>query len=358
MQMSTHHNAPWLSVIIPIYNAAKYLKKTLESIMAQPIPDFEVIMVDDGSTDNSSAIANRFAENDERIRVFRIDNSGPLYARCYGARLARGKYFTFCDADDYYAKNAFYELKKLCTSKVYDCIQFGYYKKFNHFIIKKKNARGLTSKHDEFKYRDYPILLCSFYSPSKLNHTVWNKIYHRRLLNNLPTLKERVFWGDDLILNLHLLKDCRFVLYVDEPLYIYREMSGGTTRFNINTMRDLDIIKQFQLYFFSQWDGKDREKVLEILYSEIAGWFYSYIKDCLSNISIDETCEIIEDSLKLSTFIRAREYYQDHQHNTLHVELLKAADPTLYIEHAKKDVGSETLKSKILKCIKWIVRRI
>lgn len=326
--------------------------------MTQSIQDFEVILVDDGSTDNSSVIANRFAENDERIRVFRIDNSGPLYARCYGARLARGEYFTFCDADDYYVKNAFYELKKMCLREVYDCIQFGYYKKFNHIIIKKKNARGLVSNHDEFKYRDYPILLCSFYSPSKLNHTVWNKIYHRRLLNNLPTLKERVFWGDDLILNLHLLKDCRFVLYVDKPLYIYREMSGGTTRFNINTMWDLNIIKQFQLHFFSQWDGKDYGKVLEILYSEIAGWFYSYIKECISNISDDETRRIIEDSLKLSTFIRAREYYQLHQDNSIQVKLLRVADPMLYIEHAKKDIRSETCKSKLLKCIKWIVRHI
>lgn len=90
-----------VSVIIPIYNAEMYLSKCIESILAQSMPDFELLLVDDGSTDGSGALCDRYAEQDERIRVFHRTNGGVSRARNCGLDEAQGDYIVFIDADDW-----------------------------------------------------------------------------------------------------------------------------------------------------------------------------------------------------------------------------------------------------------------
>ena len=92
--------SPIFSIILPVFNAAQTLERTLESLQGQMLRDFELILVDDGSTDGSSQIAERFAATDARIRVFRKANGGVASARNEALRHVRGRYVTFCDADD------------------------------------------------------------------------------------------------------------------------------------------------------------------------------------------------------------------------------------------------------------------
>ncbi len=88
------------SVIVPVYNAEKYLRECLDSILAQTYHDFELILADDGSTDRSPAICGEYAERDGRVRVIRQSNSGVVKARQIGVEAARGEYLVFVDADD------------------------------------------------------------------------------------------------------------------------------------------------------------------------------------------------------------------------------------------------------------------
>ena len=97
-------NYPAISLIIPIYNVANYLTRTLESVKNQTFKDFEVICVNDGSSDNSAVIAKSFADTDERFRLINQENTGLSGARNTGLKNSRGEYIMFLDGDDYYHK--------------------------------------------------------------------------------------------------------------------------------------------------------------------------------------------------------------------------------------------------------------
>ena len=90
-----------VSIIMPIYNASRYLEPAIDSILAQTLPEIEVICVDDGSTDKSLEILKEYQKNDDRIRIVTQTNAGPAHARNNGIRRARGKYIAFLDADDF-----------------------------------------------------------------------------------------------------------------------------------------------------------------------------------------------------------------------------------------------------------------
>lgn len=91
---------PIISVIVPVYNVEKYLLQCVDAILAQTFTDFELILVDDGSTDNSSVLCNAYAEKDKRVRVLHKENGGQAEARNLGIDIARGQYLTFIDSDD------------------------------------------------------------------------------------------------------------------------------------------------------------------------------------------------------------------------------------------------------------------
>ena len=105
---------PLISIIVPVYNVEKYLKKCLDSILSQTYKNFEVIIVNDGSPDNSQKIIDEYKKKDKRIIVLEKENGGLSSARNYGIEHANGKYISFVDADDY--------IEKDYVEKLYDCI--------------------------------------------------------------------------------------------------------------------------------------------------------------------------------------------------------------------------------------------
>ena len=95
-----------ISFIVPVYNAADYISECVESILRQTVPDFEVLIVDDGSFDGSELICDEFAEKDQRVRVIHTENCGVSHARNTGIENATGEYICFFDSDDYIALDA------------------------------------------------------------------------------------------------------------------------------------------------------------------------------------------------------------------------------------------------------------
>ena len=114
-------NNPSVSVIVPVYNAAAYLQKCLDSILAQSFRDFELILVDDGSTDGSGAIADRCAGRDGRVRVFHKTNAGVSQTRNYGLSHADGEFVTFIDSDDFLSEDFLAKLLELMTPETDFC---------------------------------------------------------------------------------------------------------------------------------------------------------------------------------------------------------------------------------------------
>lgn len=115
-------NSPRFSIVVPIYNVEKYLKECLDSVVGQTFPDFECIMVNDGSTDNSEKIAKQYADGDCRFSVYTQENQGLSGARNTGIRYAKGEYIVFLDSDDFIKLNALEELSKIVKKERSDVI--------------------------------------------------------------------------------------------------------------------------------------------------------------------------------------------------------------------------------------------
>ena len=96
-----------LSVIVPVYNTARYLEQCVDSILSQTFADIELILVDDGSTDKSGEICDKYICRDNRVRVYHNENKGPLVSRKLGVEQACGEYVTFVDADDFIAEKSY-----------------------------------------------------------------------------------------------------------------------------------------------------------------------------------------------------------------------------------------------------------
>ena len=128
-----------ISVIVPVYNVEKYLSKCLNSIIEQQYPDIEVIVVDDGSTDNSSEIIKEYVHRDDKIKYYKKENGGLSDARNYGVKKATGDYICFIDSDDYIDKKLF-ERIKCYIDKDYDVIKYK--------IVTVNEDGSSTEKHD------------------------------------------------------------------------------------------------------------------------------------------------------------------------------------------------------------------
>lgn len=214
-------------------------------------------------------------------------------------------------------------------------------------------------QREEFLKRDYLLLLCSFWDTSRLTLNVWNKIYRCTLFQNLPAsgTLERVFWGDDLILNILLLKNCRSALFIPDTLYVYRQFSGGTSRFSTTEMRDLDTIKRYQLKYLEAYESEEKERIRSVLYSEMAGWFSIYVRESLNKQGREATKRMIEETLEYNTFRQARTYYQQHTQNWEAAKMLREGDCQAYLEKAEAKKKTK-VSEKIREILKEIYYRI
>lgn len=353
---------PFFSIVIPIYNAEKYLKNCIKSILCQSFEDFELILVDDGSTDSSSEICKKFESKDSRIKFFRKPNGGCLQTRIYGVEKSSGKYILFCDADDYY-------LNQYCFSKLYkqisiekiDLVQFKTVSKYPFFIKKTPDSDNIKIiNKEDFYQRDYPILLCSYCASSRITGNVWNKVYKRELFRNMPSSGDigRIFMGEDFIINLHLLHNIDKAMFIDSSIYVYRKMIGGTSNFKKDIMKEVDILKEYQWSFLQKWNGDKKDSVVRMHFAETAGWLHNYAQNGLEFLPEDELKEKITDAFELPNVKRAREYLKTNTENYPEFKLIVAGDPSLYIAKAKETLENQPPKNKIKKAAFTIIKKI
>ena len=130
--------SPIISVVIPVYNQEKYVGKCIRSVLEQSFQDFEVILVNDGSTDNSLRICQKYAKKDQRVKIIDKPNEGRTQARKDGVLLAHGEYVFFIDNDDYLEKNAFSTLVQLADTYGLDLVAGNYNIVFDDWDLIKK----------------------------------------------------------------------------------------------------------------------------------------------------------------------------------------------------------------------------
>lgn len=213
-----------ISIIVPVYNVEKYLSKCVESILTQTYTDFELILVDDGSTDRSGKICDEYILKDSRIKVFHQQNKGVSAARNLGIENAQGEYITFIDSDDYITSQYLSDLAKYDSDIVASGFDLWYAN--GHPTIRKTFEELKFYNINEGTLSD-AIAIGEY---KYLWHGPCCKLYKRSAINNIR-FDESLNYGEDHLFNLNILLSCTSITLVPKSNYIYTHY-GNTSLTN------------------------------------------------------------------------------------------------------------------------------
>ncbi len=218
---------PLISVIIPVYNSEKLLERALDSVLNQTYKDLEIIVVDDGSTDNSSKIIAKYQKKDSRIVSIRQKNGGQASARNAGIRLAKGEYLAFLDADDEYDKNFILKMLNGFDDDDIDIVVSGMlYCRVKERTKKPVYVKKLRARLPGESIKTYLVYLLTV---DGVMYAVLNKMFRTDLIKKSKLqFSEGLYFGEDTRFVMDYLETMPGqVHFVREPLYIY--YSGNTT---------------------------------------------------------------------------------------------------------------------------------
>lgn len=219
---------PKFSVIIPVYNVEKYLKDCLDSIVNQTFTDFEVICINDESTDGSLEILNQYADKDERFVVITQKNQGQGVARNDAIKIAKGDYIVFLDPDDWFELNALQELYDVFETKKTDIIEFNYRVYYEYSGKSKKQSLADQVKKDfkvELKNLDmynWQEIGGGYLSLSCLDMHVWRRAYSAEFIHRAKPICTPSKYGEDHLFVIQAMFSAEKVVYLDRYLYNYR----------------------------------------------------------------------------------------------------------------------------------------
>lgn len=223
-----------VSVVVPVYNVEKYLKKCVDSILAQTYSDYEIILVDDGSTDSSGAICDSYIRNDN-IRVIHKKNSGLGMARNSGIEIAKGDYIAFLDSDDYWSPDALELLMSGIQKYGADTCIGGYTRITNEgfVILEDKPSLEVYTGMDVVKGQFFPRLMGSL--PEKKDSfrpSVWNAVYSATHVreHNIRFPSEREYIAEDIMFDIDYYRYAKCVCVVESASYFYRVTPGSLTQ--------------------------------------------------------------------------------------------------------------------------------
>lgn len=256
---------PIISIIVPIYNVGKYLPKCIESILNQTFKNFELILVNDGSTDNSGVVCDDYAKKDTRIKIIHKSNGGVSSARNAGLYVAKGEYIGFVDPDDYIDKNMYEKLYRLCIDNNSDIAICRFNREINGKIQNKESTEeiielnNMEAMNELFKGNLYRFSLC-------------NKLFSKKCFNDVLFPEERIH--EDLSTTYKLFANSKKAVYINYCGYIYvrRENSILTSTYN-----------EKRLQAFIAWDeiiefiDKNYYEIIEQVIATFTYW-------CVDNI--------------------------------------------------------------------------
>lgn len=253
-----------ISIVLPVYNAKKYIRKALDSIMAQSYKNFELIIIDDGANDGTGEICKEYERNYQNVRYIRQLNSGVCAARNRGILEAKGEYITFCDHDDEYEVAYLEKLFVFASENDLDMAKCG--AKF----IDIDRAERIHSVHVETfeeKIADKEDLIRSFFKLPDSYFDVWNGIYKTSLLqkSGLKFDETLIYGMEDYDFNTKIISFVKKIGYLNECLYVhYLRMNQSTSgKFKEDRIYDIvkyqnvtyDLLKEYMLILEKDWEA-------------------------------------------------------------------------------------------------------
>lgn len=225
-----------ISVVVPVYNAEKYLRECVDSLLAQTFQDVEFIFVDDGSTDHSAEILEEYRQKDSRIRVLRQRNQYAGVARNNGMKIAMGKYLIFLDADDFFAPTLLEETFRCAEKNNAEIVVFS----FQHYD-------NLTGRLTPFRKQNFPdtvfnVNQCGRTFFSDFYAGPCNKLYLRKFIEETGIRFQPVRKSEDTFFVMTTACCADRIVFLDQPLFFYRVNNSASSQGNVNIDRDAFLL--------------------------------------------------------------------------------------------------------------------
>ena len=231
-----------LSIIVPVFNTEKYLRQCIESILEQKFQDFELILINDGSTDSSGTICDEYSKKNKRIIVRHKENQGQSSARNLGLDLASGDYIGFVDSDDYIHEGMYELLVEHAESHHSDIAACNFWIMDKNGVYSPYKSSALDKEYSRLE------AISELYTNKILSFSPCNKIYRRSLFSNLRFIEGKIL--EDKAISYQLVNQADRVSYLSKSLYYYRYNENSTLRkaFSLNRVDEYQI--QMDMYDF------------------------------------------------------------------------------------------------------------
>lgn len=261
---------PNISIIVPVFNVEKYLRFCIDSVIKQTYTNFELLLINDGSSDNSGSICDEYAEKDDRIRVFHGDNRGVSHARNIGITNAIGNWITFIDSDDYIEASLLSVYMKQINEEV-DLIVMGYINEYDN------HSEPITIGNNKKCSMTQGLAYCQI---SKYYGYVWNRLYKRSIISkNRLTFDVNLSYCEDHYFSYCYSYYCNNILLLKDTLYHHRILKESlSTKYSLNSVID---IYHRERYIFSNILKENPDKTLK---NVVKGIYRYRITDSLSII--------------------------------------------------------------------------
>lgn len=261
-----------ISVLIPVYNAEKTIKRTLDSLSDQTMVDFEVVIVNDGSVDGTYDILEYYKNKFKNINIIHQKNMGIAAARQLLIENATGEYILFCDADDYVEKSLIEDISNTIEQANSDLILFGYQlvrKNVHKIVLKRKLPEGIYDNRVTWERMHIAGLTDLYWS------ALWNKCYKKKLIERLPQIRFQNLL-EDVIFNVEYIERCESIFILEKNLYNYVQIGDSLTR-GEKTDSEKDIKEAFDSFCYLR---KRIEKTYPDTVDAIESnrYFYSMLK--------------------------------------------------------------------------------
>lgn len=225
---------PKISIIVPVYNVEKYLRRCLDSIVAQTFTDWECILIDDGSPDNSGAICDEYAERDSRFHVIHQENKGVSAARNAGLDVARGEWIGFVDSDDWIEKETFYVAYNEAINANADIVCFGV-----QFVAEEGLSRKVSFKNKEIysNFKRFPVYM----------NSVWNKLFRKNLFHTVSLrFQNGISICEDMLFSFQACISTQKIVYLNQIFYNYFENFNSCTKTKLTNKKIEDTYKVYE----------------------------------------------------------------------------------------------------------------
>ena len=230
---------PFFSIIVPVYNGEKYIRRAISSVKEQAFFDYELLLVDDGSIDQSPFICDQIASCDSRVRVFHQENSGALLARKNGVKHASGRYHMFLDCDDTFEPNALQAIYNILKKDKLDLLLF------NYFQVGENHTKSLgTLPFENGKYYSGNDLLYLGIKHTSGINNLWSKVIRGEISKKaFEKYQINMSMAEDLLISLNVFLEVKSAMFLDEYLYNYHDVpTSSMHRLKDSVFEDYDFL--------------------------------------------------------------------------------------------------------------------